>query len=592
MTTTGTPAQLRIEGLLDDLYGDRSTPELKAAFADLIVTAEDRNRTPEATTRPTADRPTAWLIAYPDHITGEHTPLRELGAFADTWLPSEVEGIHVLPCFPSSSDEGFSVMDYHAIDPAFGTWDDISALAEERHLMLDAVLNHASAQGVWFAAWRQGDPARAGFFRTENPDADLSDIVRAREHPLLTEFPTAGGPRWVWTTFSADQVDLDYRNPAVARAAAEVIVEYAAHGATAIRLDAVGFLWKEVGTPSIHLPQTHQLIQLLRAVLDATYPDVVLISETNVPHVENISYLGDGSVAEADLVYQFPLPPLTLHAFTTGDATILSSWLRSLEDLPDHVRFFNFLASHDGVGLRPLEGLVARDEVGELVTACLANGGLVNHRTGPDGRQTPYELNATWFDLIRGPTDGDDALARHLASHAVMLALAGEPAIYLQAMIAEPNDVGLAEQTGAARSINRTRFSSAELGERLSDPSTTTARSVAGIADMLAWRASTPLFGPSGGQRVLETGPDVIGIERFGTDSQSGDSQGASSRRASSQRARVFVNVTGREVHVEGLPGSRLVGFRVSTTDDGAQIGPWGTAWFLPVEAELASSSS
>ena len=557
MTAPIAEPHTRIEVLLDAIYGDRADRTVDE-LASLVEAhrAEDLG----------SGRPTAWLIAYPDHIQGSGSSLAELGAFADARLPAEFEGLHILPCFPSSSDEGFAVMDYHEIDPAFGTWADIEELARHRHVMLDAILNHASARGRWFSAWRSGDPQFAGFFRTEDPETDLSAVVRARQHPLLTPFETADGEQWVWTTFSADQVDLDFRTPAVAVAATDIVLTYASHGARAIRLDAVGFLWKEAGTSSIHLPQTHQLIQLLRAALDATYPDVVLISETNVPHVENLSYLGDGTVREADLVYQFPLPPLTLHAFATGDATVLKEWLRSLEGLPEHVRFFNFLASHDGVGLRPLEGMVDTTEVQALVAMCEANGGLVNHRTAPDGSRTPYELNATWFDLIRGDRRDDDAMARHLASHALLVALAGEPAIYLQALLGEHNAIDLASETGAARSINRRRFRADELGSMLDDPTSTAARSVDGIGQLLAWRASSPAFGPDSVQRMLDTPPELIGIEREGPGGET---------------ARVYVNVADRTIEVEG-DADRLHGFRTTPIDLGASVGPWGTAWFLP----------
>src|SRR5690606_35016656 len=108
---------------------------------------------------------------------------------------------------------------------------------------------------------------------------------------------------------SADQVDLNFKNPAVLLATTRALLFYVEHGAKFIRLDAIAYLWKEIGTPCIHLPQTHQVIQLMRAVLDEVAPDVRLITETNVPHPDNISYFGAGT-NEAQLVYNFALPPL------------------------------------------------------------------------------------------------------------------------------------------------------------------------------------------------------------------------------------------------------------------------------------------
>ncbi|MEN8237728.1 MAG: alpha-amylase family glycosyl hydrolase, partial [Actinomycetota bacterium] len=296
----------RLAELLNEVYGSEAGGEVHERFEALI--AQHRPRTHNASDH--LHSTDSWIISYPDHMSGHQgTPLEILDAFVQRRLSPFVTGVHILPCFPSSSDEGFSVMDYVEIDEQYGTWADIEHIASHGNLMLDAVVNHASTQGDWFKQWQAGIPPFDGFFRTEDPNADLSRVVRARQHPLLTKFETSHGERWVWTTFSRDQADLDYRNPEVALAMTNVILTYARHGATAIRLDAVGFLWKEAGTSSIHLDNTHRLVQLLRATLDATYPNVLLVSETNVPHAENISYLGDGSTPEADMVYQFPLPP-------------------------------------------------------------------------------------------------------------------------------------------------------------------------------------------------------------------------------------------------------------------------------------------
>ncbi len=510
----------------------------------------------------------SWLIAYPDHISGAETSsLSTLGDFVSSRLRPQIDGVHILPCFPWSTDDGFSVMDYTAIDDRYGTWTDIERIGTAGDLMLDAVVNHASVEGTWFGAWRSGDEDFADFFRTEDPGADLSEVVRAREHPLLTTFETSSGDRCVWTTFSDDQADLDYRNPDLLLAIMGVLLEYARHGATAIRLDAVGFLWKEAGTPSIHLPETHKIVQLMRAVLDVTYPDVLLVSETNVPHRENISYLGDGRIPEADMVYQFPLPPLTLHAFGTGNATVLKNWLETINGIPPNTTYFNFLASHDGVGLRPLEGLVDATEVQDIVDTCMENGGLVKFRTDSDGYSVPYELNGTWFDLIRGSYADELAMQRHIASHALMLSLRGEPAIYLQALLAEPNAVELAEATSEPRSINRRRFSIDEIDDALDNPGTAPARSLAALLEMLSWRAASDAFHPVARQRVLDTPPAVVGIERLAP-------SGAS--------ARVYINVSNTPVMLTDIPIGDVRGFGVTALHNTIELEPYGVAWILP----------
>jgi sucrose phosphorylase len=462
-------------------------------------------------------------------------------------------------------------MDYLAIDDRYGTWGDIEHIASHGNLMLDAVVNHASTQGDWFKKWRAGTAPFEGFFRTEDPEADLSGVVRARQHPLLTKFDTALGERWVWTTFSHDQADLDYRNPEVALAIADVILTYAKHGATAIRLDAVGFLWKQAGTPSIHLENTHRIVQLLRATLDATYPDVLLVTETNVPHTENISYLGSGSTREADMVYQFPLPPLTLHAFATGDATALKTWLNTIDDIPPATTYFNFLASHDGVGLRPLEGLVDESDVETLVGMCVANGGLVTFRSDDDGTPVAYELNGTWFDLIRGNSVGGEALQRHIASHGLMLALRGEPAIYMQALLAEENADDLAATTSQPRSMNRRRFTIDDIDRWFADPDSNASFSLGHLLEMLGWRRESDAFFPESGQRVLSTPAHVVGIERIAR---------------SGTIARVYVNVSAEteEINTAGFPHRR--GFNISEIRGGVELGPYGIAWMTSTRSD------
>ena len=556
--------QTRMTNLLSEIYGSGPAAQILPDYDAMVREhAADLDTAPSHLTKARS-----WLIAYPDHILGsDETSLGTLGGFISSRLRPDVGGVHILPCFPWSSDDGFSVMDYDEIDDQYGTWADIERIGAAGDLMLDAVVNHSSAQGEWFRAWRSGTPEFADFFRTEDPQADLSAVVRARQHPLLTKFETSMGDQWVWTTFSEDQADLDYRNPELLLAIVRVLLNYARHGASAIRLDAVGFLWKQAGTPSIHLVETHKIVQLMRAILDATYPEVLLVSETNVPHRENISYLGDGTVPEADMVYQFPLPPLTLHAFGTGDATVLKNWLTTINGIPPETTYFNFLASHDGVGLRPLEGIVDAADVQTIVDACLANGGLVTSRADADGTPVPYELNGTWFDLIRGQHTGDTAMRRHIASHALMFALRGEPAIYLQALLAAPNATDLAKATSEPRAINRRRFSIDEINESLDDSDTPMAESLSALLGMLSWRRESDAFHPIAQQRILSTPSTIVGIERAA-------SSGAS--------ARVHVNVSDTSVAIPSDYSGEVRGFNITPSSTDIVLGPYGVAWTTP----------
>ncbi len=522
--------------LVGELYGEERADEVAA---DLEALLERHGRRPPSGESAWDERD-AWLITYADQFQapGER-PLRTLERVVAAHLEPELNGIHVLPFYPWTSDDGFSVTDYLAVDPAFGTWDDVERLAAGRRFMADAVINHMSAGSAWFRRFLAGDPEHAGFFRTADPAADLSATTRPRTSPLLHRFDGAGGELWVWTTFSADQVDLDYRNPAVLLRVADVLLTYAARGADVIRLDAIAFLWKVEGTTSLHLPETHRAIQLLRAAIDACYPDLVFITETNVPHAENISYFGDGSVREAQAVYQFPLAPLTLHAVLTGDAKVLSEWAAGMELAVPGATFFNFLASHDGVGVRPAEGLLARDEIVALANRSLEAGGQVGLRALPDGSEAPYELNCTWFDLVGAGLPEDEAIARHLATHAVMLALRGIPGIYAHSLFGSSNDQAGYEASGIKRRLNREKFT--DLGafeSRLADQASRASRVLAGLKAMLALRRAHPAFHPDAGQRVLDTPPEVFAVER---------------EAASGQRATVTVNFAHASVDFAGL---------------------------------------
>lgn len=379
--------------------------------------------------------------------------------------------------------------------------------------MFDLVLNHVSQHSDWFQSFINGDQKAAGWFHAVDPDEDLSRVTRPRSHPLLTPFTTANGERHIWTTFSEDQVDLNYSEPAVLLEMLDILLSYVANGARIIRLDAIAFLWKEIGTTCLHLPQTHAVVKLFRAVLDEVAPDVVLLTETNVPHAENVSYFGDGD--EARMVYQFSLPPLLFDAYVNEDASPLRTWLEDLETPAEGTTWFNFTASHDGIGVRPLEGIVEGDRFERLIDATRDRGGQVSMRQMPNGDLRPYELNITWSDAMRTPGETDSLhIRRVLASQAFMLALQGVPAVYFHSLVGTPNDAAGAEQSGHARSINRRKFSFAELLDLLTnDPGQSAVFD--GYRRLLSIRNVQPAFHPDARQQVLETNdPAVVAFVR------------------------------------------------------------------------------
>lgn len=467
------------------------------------------------------DQSDALMIAYGDQVTTEgQRPLQCLAHFAEEHLQHVVSGIHILPFYPSSSDDGFSVVDYGAIAPELGTWEDVSRIGKRFKLMFDAVFNHASAQSDWFRRFLLGEARYREYFIVVEDEPDLSQVVRPRALPLLTSFETAWGTKQVWTTFSEDQVDLNLKNPNVLLELLEYLLLYVRHGARFIRLDAIAYLWKQIGTRCIHLPETHRIIQLMRAVVDEAAPGVLLITETNVPHAENVSYFGDGK-NEAQLVYNFALPPLVLHAFLRGDASDLSRWAADLALPSPHVTFFNFLASHDGIGVNPVRGILHEREIGFLAETVLARGGFVSYKNNSDGSKSPYELNITYFDALCAPS-AEEAMpiqiSRFLAAQAIMLAMRGMPGIYFHSLFGSRNDRAAAERSGIARRINRQKLELESLRAELANPKSLRSQVFEGYRRLLAARKSTRAFHPSGAQEVVDLGPDVFALVRNSPD--------------------------------------------------------------------------
>ncbi|HTX72370.1 MAG TPA: alpha-amylase family glycosyl hydrolase [Rectinemataceae bacterium] len=445
----------------------------------------------------------ALLIAYPDMIQKPGLPsLAALGDFAERRLSGLISHIHLLPFFPSSSDEGFSVMDFESVDGAYGDWGDVERIAGRFGLAFDLVLNHASVQSAWFTSFLEGRPPFDAFFVTRPADYDSRAVFRPRTHPLLTRFVRAdGGAVHVWTTFSADQADLNYASPRLLVRMVDIFLSYVARGAAIIRLDAIAYIWKQDGTSCVDLPEVHELVRLLRALVDLVSPGTSLLSETNLPHAANVSYFGKGD--EAQLVYNFPLPPLILHACIAQRSDFLSAWAASLPEPGADRAFVNFLASHDGIGVTPARGLLPAAELDRLVGTVRSRGGLVSSRSSPEG-PVPYELNSTFLDAVCDPA-APDALraATILAAHAALLSLAGLPALYFHSLVGSENWKKGPAASGSARSINRQRLDMGELELGLDDSASLRGRIFSGLSRLLHERALRRGFEPSAAQRVL-----------------------------------------------------------------------------------------
>lgn len=513
----------RLHEHLAFLYGEEEAQQtLPRLWQRIAAFREERPQIDVQTAAGRVSERDVILITYGDMVQEEgEPPLRTLARFLEAHVADVVNSVHLLPFYPYSSDDGFAVIDYKQVDPALGDWEDVERVGRRFRLMFDAVINHISAESEWFQAFLRDEAPYDDYFVVVEPDADLDRVFRPRALPLLTPVQTAAGEKLVWTTFSADQIDLNFANPDVLLEVVDTLLFYVAHGAEFIRLDAIAFMWKEPGTSCIHLPQTHRIIQLLRAVLDAVAPGVVLITETNVPHAENVSYFGDGR-NEAQMVYNFSLPPLTLHAFHTGSAATLSRWASTLATPSAQTCFLNFLASHDGIGLTPARGILAEEEVAAMARRVEALGGHVSFRSDGAGSQSPYELNVNFLDALGDPEapahDPETAARRFLASQAIMLALQGVPGVYFHSLFGSRNWRLGVQQTGRYRTINREKLRRERLKKELADRQSLRHLVLGGYRQLLQQRTAHSAFHPQGGQQILFLHEAVFTLARTSPD--------------------------------------------------------------------------
>ena len=459
------------------------------------------------------------LITYGDTIREPDVkPLRTLHRFLGEYCSDVVNNVHILPFFPYSSDDGFAVINYVSVNEALGDWREINRIADDYRLMADLVINHCSSRSQWFENFKSGrDPGR-DYFVTSSPENDLSLVVRPRTSPLLRETETASGTRHVWCTFSHDQVDLDFRNPAVLEEFVRIVRHYLDNGVRVLRLDAVAFLWKKEGTHCLNLEETHELVRLLRTLIDYSGTDAVIITETNIPNRENLAYFGNAN--EAHWIYNFSLPPLLVNTLITGDCTYLKQWMTTMPPAQDGTAYFNFIASHDGIGLRPVEGLLSDQEVDDLINTLLSFGGRVSWRRVEGGRNRAYEINIALYDALQGTTAGPDrwGMERFICAHAIMLALEGVPAFYIHSLLATESDHERVEHTGNNRAINRHQWDYAALQGLLSDEASRHHQVFNRIASLIRIRRRQPAFHPNATQFTLHLGRQLFGFWRQSVD--------------------------------------------------------------------------
>lgn len=504
--------RIKIEQRLKKIYGYLPGNEI---FKDLLNTVKFTKTRLKPSLAEKWNEKDIVLITYGDSIkSNNELPLVTLKNFLDTHLKDQVTYLHILPFFPYSSDDGFSVIDYLEVNPELGTWTEIEELNLNFKLMTDLVINHISQHSKWFQNYLKGEDPGKDYFIEVDPETDLSMVVRPRSLPLLTKVKAANGYKYVWTTFSADQIDLNFSNPKVLVEMIRVFLFYVEKGARIIRLDAIAFLWKKISTNCLHLPETHEVVKLMRDIVEYVDNTIVLLTETNVPNKENLSYFGAGD--EANMVYQFSLPPLLLHGLFMGSTSYITRWASELPQLPDNCTFFNFTASHDGIGVRPLEGLIPILELSELVDGMKSFGGLISTKRNVDGSNTPYELNITYYDALTDTKSGKDSLQdkRFLCSQIVMLSMKGVPAIYIHSLLATKNYTEGVKETGMNRTINRRKWDYDVLSGLLEDNTSYHSAIFNELRRIIKIRKKIQAFHPNTHQQILIVADEVFAFIR------------------------------------------------------------------------------
>ena len=460
-----------------------------------------------------------FLISYGDSIvSAKDKKLKTLKNFVDEFLKPHFSNIHILPFFPFDSDDGFSITDYKKVRDDLGNWEDISLLSKDYRVMADIVINHASKQSEYFQEFIRGNFEYKDFFISLDEDEGFEEVVRPRSSDLFQEVEISNQKKYLWCTFSHDQIDLNFKNPRVLLFFIRLIYLYLRHGIKVFRLDAVAFLWKEKSTNCLNLPQTHEVVKLTRTILDNYNQNNLLITETNLPNLENLSYFGNGD--EANAIYNFTLPPLLLWTLLMGDSTALRKWSMGMPPAKEHTTYFNFIASHDGIGLRPTENILTDQERGTLIDIVKEFGGVISNRKKPDGTETVYELNIALLDAMKGTFKGIDHMQveRFIACHAIMLSLEGIPAFYIHSVLGTTNDYELMKKNSQNRSINRKSWDINEIKNKLLDDKSINNQVYKSIINLVKIRKKQPAFHPNAIQFTFNLGKNFFGIWRQSID--------------------------------------------------------------------------
>ena len=464
---------------------------------------------------------TSLLITYGDSLVqngADHT-LKHFRKFFNKYLSNYFNAIHFLPFYPSSSDSGFAVKDHYKIDKKLGSWKDISSLSKKNLIMADIVINHASSRGLWFKNYLRNKSPGKDYFLTVDHKFNINKVIRPRDHKLLKKIKLFNKISYLWRTFSSDQVDLNFKNPRVLMRYIKILINLLSHGANIFRLDAIAYLWKESGTKCVNLKQTHQIIKFIKFVGKNLKSDSILVTETNLPEKENLSYFGKGD--EANWIYNFSLPPLLVHALIFEDSSKLYSWSCKLPQAKKGTNYLNFIASHDGIGMRPAEGILNNNILNTFLKRIKRNGGEFSFRKIQNSKKKVYEANITIFNALE-KTDKDPkaqySFERYITAHAIMISFEGIPAIYLNSLFGTSNDLNKYIITNNKRDLNRYKWNKIRLEKNLKNKNSKQYKFYKEITKLLQIRKNQKAFHPNAIRKTIKSNKNLFIFKRISLD--------------------------------------------------------------------------
>ena len=464
---------------------------------------------------------TSIIICYGDSVfdSKQKYLIKGFQNFYQKRLKNYFNTVHFLPFYPSSSDSGFAVKDHYKIDSRIGTWSDISNFAKKNDVMADIVINHSSARGLWFRNFLKDKKPGKNYFLTVNAKFNTSKVVRSRDHELLKKINIFKKTEYLWRTFSPDQLDLNFKNPAVLLRFIKIMINLVNHGVTIFRLDAIAYLWKESGTKCINLKQTHEIIKLFRLICSLLNVKTILVTETNLPEKENLSYFGKKD--EANWIYNFSLSPLLIHAFLFENSTYLCRWSKQLPSTKLGNNYLNFIASHDGIGMRPAEGILNKKSIRDLLTRLKKNGSKFSYRKIKGKSKKVYEANITVFNALKKSNidkEGKFYFERYISAHAIMISFEGVPAMYFNSLFGTSNDEAKYIITGNNRDVNRYRWNEKHILNQLKNSKSKQSIFYKSLTNLLSIRTKQKAFHPNASRTTLNMGSKIFCFQRKSID--------------------------------------------------------------------------